>query len=59
MASLKRFVSDTKYRVVNYLIYCERVKRFEKRSDMIKLCNSSDGAGSKINGEQVEDGLFE
>ncbi len=48
MTSFERFVSEKENRVLNFLIYSEPVKRFENRSNMMKLWISSDGMGSRI-----------
>ena len=43
MTSCERFVSETENLVLNSLIYCKLVKRFENRTDMMKFWSSSDG----------------
>ena len=48
MTSFERFMSETENLVLNPLIYCKPVKRFENRSDMMTLCSLSDGTGSRI-----------
>ena len=48
MTSFERFMSETENLVLNPLIYCKPVKRFENRSDMMKFWSSSDGTGSRI-----------
>ena len=37
MTSFERFMSETVNLVLNPLIYCKPVKRFENRSDMMKF----------------------
>lgn len=48
MTSFERFVSERENFVMNSLVYCKPVKRFENRSDMMKFWSSSDGTGSRI-----------
>ena len=48
MTSFERFVSETENLVLNSLIYCKPMKRFENRSDMMKVWSLSDGKGSRI-----------
>ena len=47
LTSFDRLVSETEHLVLNYLIYCELVKRFVNRSDTMKFWNSSDSSGIK------------
>ena len=48
MTSFERFMSETDNLVLNPLIYCQPVKRFENRSDMMTFWSSCDGTGSSI-----------
>lgn len=48
VTSFERFVSERENLVLNSLVYCKPVKRFENRSDMMKFRSSSDGTGSRI-----------
>ena len=48
MTSFERFVSETENLILNSLIYCEPMKRFQNRSDVMKFWSSSDGTGSRI-----------
>ena len=48
MTSFERFVSERENLILNSLIYCEPMKRFQNRSDMMKFWSSGDGTGSRI-----------
>ena len=48
ITSFERFVSERGNLVLNSLIYCKPVKRFENRSDMMEFRSLSDGTGSRI-----------
>ena len=48
MTSFERFVSERENLILNSLIYCEPMKRFQNRSDVMKFWSSSDGTGSRI-----------
>ncbi len=48
MTSFKRFVSKTENLVLNSLIYCKPIKRFQNRSDTMKFRSSGDGTGCRI-----------
>ena len=45
MTSFVSCMSKTENLVSNYLTYCESVKRFENRNDLLKFYSASDGTG--------------
>ena len=48
MTSFERFASERENLIFNSLIYCEPMKRFRNRSDMMKFWSSGDGTGSRV-----------
>ena len=48
MTSFERFVSERDNLVLNSVIYCKPVMRFENRSGMMGFRSSSNGPGSRI-----------
>ena len=49
-------MSESENLVLNSLIYC-KMKRFENRSEMMKLSSSSDGTGIRIENKLKTDNL--
>jgi len=48
MTSFERFVSERENLILNSLIYCEPMKRFQNRSDVMKFWSSGDGMRNRV-----------
>ena len=59
MTSSERFVSKTENLVLNSLIHCKPVKRFENSNEIMTVWSSSDGTGSRIENQLYIEGEFE